>query len=73
MNILLVAFAVGLLVPAVGIFMKENMNTKSARSEGPGKSEHPIHRRDSPILRHKEKMVGIQAPEAAGHENHSGE
>ena len=28
MNILLVAFAVGLLVPAVGIFMKENMNTK---------------------------------------------
>ena len=27
-NILLVAFAVGLLVPAVGIFMKENMNTK---------------------------------------------
>ena len=27
MNILLVAFAVGLLVPAVGIFMKENMNT----------------------------------------------
>lgn len=46
---------------------------QSARSEGPGKSEHPIHRRDSPILRHKEKMVGIQAPEAAGHENHSGE
>ena len=28
MHILLVAFAVGLLVPAVGIFMKENMNTK---------------------------------------------
>ena len=28
MNIPLVAFAVGLLVPAVGIFMKENMNTK---------------------------------------------
>lgn len=28
MNILLVAFAVGLLVPAVIIFMKENMNTK---------------------------------------------
>lgn len=28
MNILFVAFAVGLLVPAVGIFMKENMNTK---------------------------------------------
>ena len=28
MNILLEAFAVGLLVPAVGIFMKENMNTK---------------------------------------------
>lgn len=28
MNILLVAFAVGLLVPAIGIFMKENMNTK---------------------------------------------
>ena len=28
MNILLVAFAVGLLVPAVGIFMKENMHTK---------------------------------------------
>ena len=28
MNILLVAFAVGLPVPAVGIFMKENMNTK---------------------------------------------
>ena len=28
MNILLVAFAVGLLVPAVGIFMKENTNTK---------------------------------------------
>ena len=28
MNILLVAFAVGLLVPAVAIFMKENMNTK---------------------------------------------
>ena len=28
MNILLVAFAVGLLGPAVGIFMKENMNTK---------------------------------------------
>ena len=28
MNILLVAFAVGLLVQAVGIFMKENMNTK---------------------------------------------
>lgn len=28
MNILLVTFAVGLLVPAVGIFMKENMNTK---------------------------------------------
>ena len=28
MNILLVAFAEGLLVPAVGIFMKENMNTK---------------------------------------------
>ncbi len=28
MNILLVAFAIGLLVPAVVIFMKENMNTK---------------------------------------------
>ena len=28
MNILLVAFAIGLLVPAVIIFMKENMNTK---------------------------------------------
>ncbi len=28
MNILLVAFAVGLLIPAVIIFMKENMNTK---------------------------------------------
>lgn len=28
MNILLVAFAIGLLVPAVLIFMKENMNTK---------------------------------------------
>ncbi|WP_294604707.1 polysaccharide biosynthesis tyrosine autokinase [uncultured Bacteroides sp.] len=28
MNILLVAFVVGLLVPAVVIFMKENMNTK---------------------------------------------
>ena len=28
MNILLVAFAVGLLLPAVIIFMKENMNTK---------------------------------------------
>ena len=28
MNILLVAFAVGLLVPAVIIFLKENMNTK---------------------------------------------
>lgn len=28
MNILLVAFAIGLLVPAVAIFMKENMNTR---------------------------------------------
>lgn len=34
MNILLVAFAVGLLVPAVGIFMKENMNTKVRGRKG---------------------------------------
>ena len=49
------------------------MNTKVRGRKDLGKSEYPIHRRDSPILRHKEKMVGIQAPEAAGHENHSGE
>lgn len=44
MNILLVAFAIGLLVPAVIIFMKENMNTKVRGRKDPGKPKHSVHR-----------------------------
>ena len=47
-NILLVAFALGLLVPAVIIFMQENMNTKAVSYTHLGKRSR--NARDNTVL-----------------------
>ena len=64
-NIFMVAFALGLLIPIVIIFMRENMNTCTGK-ERPGECDRTVHRRDSAVYKKEEKNIREKAAGSQG-------